>query len=693
MKEEVIQMVDDDEIENVGIMSGFMDELEELISEIDAEDLENNKGGDEADTAKLMGRTPDSPEILMNNLRGNMRSVDARREELADLVGMREAEETPEGVLALLQPVLAQQEAAPPMPMAPPMAPPMPPEMMGMPPQGMPPQGMPPEMMGMPPQGMAPPPMGIESISVDETIVPGMYRGGPVQNFNQGSGAMGVTPANDAFSAYPSDVVQEAQRRVRYMVDGGMVQNYNQGGVVQYFQVGSTPIGVSSIEDAIREQEEYEVRQRMGEEVVTDEVVANTAASDAASLQEILDNAARRDASNSSYSSYLTELLGQEGSAAPDLKETMLNEQALLKSLGLGTSKEDRQAEALFKLGEAGFKFAGNVGANGPMQGSTAARLSQVLGPLSSDIGGIAAEMNKEQGALDMMAFQGTKAQIAAAQASNEALADRQMDAAIELAKLEGKGSDKDNWKTLTKDEATAPAGLYRMSEADFSTGPWQVSDRGQLKRLGKNAALISNPAEQSLLNIEWNKIQMAEYLEAQKSASNIQTIDDTYKRIAALDEKATGLGANIKQQYTRTKQLLGIASNEDINNLTDVQLVNAALGQSVFGAITALGIGARGLDTPAERDFLRDVLAGRITLNKATLLEMTLMRRRQEIKAANHFNKGLEAGNYDYFFNELQGRSTKARVEIPTTEGMVSARNTETVADILNAFKRAEPE
>ena len=73
MEEEVIQMVDDDEIENVGIMSGFMDELEELISEIDAEDLENSKGGDEADTAKLMGRTPDSPEILMNNLRGDMR--------------------------------------------------------------------------------------------------------------------------------------------------------------------------------------------------------------------------------------------------------------------------------------------------------------------------------------------------------------------------------------------------------------------------------------------------------------------------------------------------------------------------------------------------------------------------------------------------------------------------------------------
>jgi hypothetical protein len=57
----------------------------------------------------MLGRTPDSPEILMNNLRGDMRSIDARRDELADLVGYSAAAETPESVLAMLQPVLAQQ--------------------------------------------------------------------------------------------------------------------------------------------------------------------------------------------------------------------------------------------------------------------------------------------------------------------------------------------------------------------------------------------------------------------------------------------------------------------------------------------------------------------------------------------------------------------------------------------------------
>ena len=129
-------MVDDDQVENVGIMSGFMDDLEGLLEELSAEEMEGMEEGDEADMARTMKRSPDSPEILMNNLRGDMRSIDARREELSDLVGFREAEETPEGVLALLQPILGQQAA------------PMPPQ--GMPP--MPPQGMPP----MPPQGMPP---------------------------------------------------------------------------------------------------------------------------------------------------------------------------------------------------------------------------------------------------------------------------------------------------------------------------------------------------------------------------------------------------------------------------------------------------------------------------------------------------------------------------------------------------------
>jgi hypothetical protein len=92
-----MQMVEDDEVENVGIMQGFMDDIEELMEEIAEAEM---SGGEDQDMAKLMDRRPDSPEVLMNNLRGDYRS---------DLVGMSAAVETPDDVLALLQPVLAQQ--------------------------------------------------------------------------------------------------------------------------------------------------------------------------------------------------------------------------------------------------------------------------------------------------------------------------------------------------------------------------------------------------------------------------------------------------------------------------------------------------------------------------------------------------------------------------------------------------------
>ena len=124
---------------NSGIMQGFEDDssMEEMPP---------------------MARTPQNPEILMNTLRGDMRSTDARYSELADLVGDKVARGTPPEVLALLQAQLAQQQQPQQqgiagLPQMQGMAPPpnMPPPG-GQPPGGQPP-GPPP---GMPPAGMPP---------------------------------------------------------------------------------------------------------------------------------------------------------------------------------------------------------------------------------------------------------------------------------------------------------------------------------------------------------------------------------------------------------------------------------------------------------------------------------------------------------------------------------------------------------
>ena len=100
---------------NSGIMAGFEDEME--------------------DEESPMARTPQNPEILMNNLRGDIRSIDARYLELAQMVGEEAAMDTPPEVLAMLQGQMGAQTAPQP-PMAGgigalPQAPQMPPGMEG----------------------------------------------------------------------------------------------------------------------------------------------------------------------------------------------------------------------------------------------------------------------------------------------------------------------------------------------------------------------------------------------------------------------------------------------------------------------------------------------------------------------------------------------------------------------------------
>jgi hypothetical protein len=164
MKEEILKramfaMPLSKEAKNSGIMSGFEDDINDM---------------DDEDEMTPMERTPQNPEIMMNTLRGDMRSTDARYMELAQMVGEEAAMETPPEVLAMLQEHFAMMQQPqggigalpqggemmpPPMPGQEPM--PMDQGAMAMPPGAMPmDQGpmMPPGGEGMPgpfPQGGA----------------------------------------------------------------------------------------------------------------------------------------------------------------------------------------------------------------------------------------------------------------------------------------------------------------------------------------------------------------------------------------------------------------------------------------------------------------------------------------------------------------------------------------------------------
>jgi hypothetical protein len=167
---------------NSGIMAGFEDEMPEAPE-------------DNVEEMPQMARTPQNPEILMNTLRGDMRSVDARYQELAQMVGEDAAMETPPEVLAMLMGQMGmqqqQQQGG-----------------IGSLPQG---QEMAPPPMGMPPQGGAMPPQG-------GMPPPGMEGAGP---FPQGGAEQapptpdGMPPMKAAFGAF----VTPATRAMQFMGD------------------------------------------------------------------------------------------------------------------------------------------------------------------------------------------------------------------------------------------------------------------------------------------------------------------------------------------------------------------------------------------------------------------------------------------------------------------------------------------
>jgi hypothetical protein len=88
MKRAMFAMPLSKEAKNSGIMAGFEDDINDM---------------DDEDEMTPMERTPQNPEIMMNTLRGDMRSTDARYMELAQMVGEEAAMETPPEVLAMLQ--------------------------------------------------------------------------------------------------------------------------------------------------------------------------------------------------------------------------------------------------------------------------------------------------------------------------------------------------------------------------------------------------------------------------------------------------------------------------------------------------------------------------------------------------------------------------------------------------------------
>lgn len=143
------------------------------------------------------------------------------------------------------------------------------------------------------------------------------------------------------------------------------------------------------------------------------------------------------------------------------------------------------------------------------------------------------------------------------------------------------------------------------------------------------------------------------EYYSARDAADNIENIDGLITKLQTADDESIGFMSEFNA--VKNKVLAKLGGKDALKKLTDKELINAMTGAEVFPLIKALGIGARGLDTPAERQFMREVLTGSTNLTRETLLQMAMKRRNAQERMIKNWNKRLNAGELDSFYNTSQ--------------------------------------
>lgn len=205
-------------------------------------------------------------------------------------------------------------------------------------------------------------------------------------------------------------------------------------------------------------------------------------------------------------------------------------------------------------------------------------------------------------------------------------------------------------FRNLTTDERQKVLTKQQMYKRDL-----QVASAGETSFLRESGKLEAE--------YQGNMINKA-MPEARRNVTELQNV----MRLIKEGDVNTGIGAELKTNIDRVVNYF----KKDpalLDRISDTELLNSALGRDVFKAIGQLGIGARGIDTPAERDFLRDVLTGRIQLTKQTLVDMTQNRIDRELAAINRYNRELTDGRYNRYQKEFNVKLEPVKIDMGASQ------------------------
>jgi hypothetical protein len=182
-------------------------------------------------------------------------------------------------------------------------------------------------------------------------------------------------------------------------------------------------------------------------------------------------------------------------------------------------------------------------------------------------------------------------------------------------------------------------------------------------------------------------KRDIAQFGTAEAAVENLNKLNTTLEELKS-GEAFTGAFAELQSNIQKVQAKFA-ADKKAGKRVSDTEYLDALLGSDVFPMIGALGIGARGLDTPAERDFLRQVMTGTIKLERNTLIKLTEDRKRIAERAIDKFNKQVDSGDLDDFF-KYQGKQPR-KFEKPQAPSPASGPPAGVGSKIWNAMTPEE--
>ena len=195
----------------------------------------------------------------------------------------------------------------------------------------------------------------------------------------------------------------------------------------------------------------------------------------------------------------------------------------------------------------------------------------------------------------------------------------------------------------------------------------WDSSTVGRRKELteagffdGDNMEIVIKNAISSEGEPAYNKkagelMAQADIDLAASLEPTMRTLRNTNEVFKTLDSGGitTGIGAKLFTNAKRVgNQIMKALGQEDLidSDVSDDQYLEALLGSQVFAMIKTLGIGARGLDTPAERNFLIEVMTGTREMDAEAIKRLTRLRREIATDAIQQWNKKVQNGSLDNY-------------------------------------------